>query len=325
MPRSGLGNAADRADDERRANVLELAVDRHHLAVLDARLLETKARRGDPPSIAHPIGTSRGLVSKEYFCIAFSRILRRVASNFWARAAIGVGRRLDERHVLDTPAVVQRGPSQTERFPGETVLGENGGNARVLEAQHVLANAALLERRAHDLELQHLHHVDRRQPAADDDRAVRGLVARAAIVALVEVVEPVDERVLIEQPAIDEGVGSLDRQRPIAPGAEGEDHRRESPVPCQIGEVEVATDLGQRDEVDIRTVEPLIDGLVFLLPQLDVPARQAVLDLAVGARVLFEHHDDDAAICEHGRSLRARRCTPHDGYDVPVRTHVGGP
>ena len=51
--------------------------------------------------------------------------------------------------------------------------------------------------------------------------------------------------------------------------------------------------------------EVLADRLVLLLAQRDVPARQTVFDLSVGARVLLEDRDLDAARGERAGDFRA--------------------
>ena len=160
---------------------------------------------------------------------------------------------------------------------------------------------------AHGLDLEHLQDVDRREPAADDERAVRHLVVRAVVAALGEVVEPVDEGVLVDEALADVGVGPGHRQRPVAPGAVREQHGAEAPLRHQRREVDVATDLGVRHEVDARPRELVVDGLVLLAPQLHVPARQAVLDLAVGPRVLLEDHRPRRRARRAWRPPRRRR------------------
>ena len=86
MPRIGSGDAADRAHDERRAHVLERAGDRHRLSALDPRALE--AQPDEPVALGEQPDRQRsGTTVKRYFCIAFSRMRRRVDSNFWRRAS----------------------------------------------------------------------------------------------------------------------------------------------------------------------------------------------------------------------------------------------
>ena len=83
------------------------------------------------------------------------------------------------------------------------------------------------------------------RPSAD-------LVVRAVIPGLREVVEPVNERVLVDQAAADVRVGAVDRQRPVAPGAVRQEHGGEAPVAHQVAEVDVASDLRARQEVAPR-------------------------------------------------------------------------
>jgi hypothetical protein len=49
---------------------------------------------------------------------------------------------------------------------------------------------------------------------------------------------------------------------------------------------------------------------VLLATQVDVPARQTVLDLAVGARVLLEHDGEDVVVREDAGGFRSGGRTP---------------
>ena len=142
---------------------------------------------------------------------------------------------------------------------------------------------------------------------------------------LVRVVEPDDERILVDQAAALVRVGALDRQRPIAPRAAREHHAREAPLIGELAEADVAADLGARNERHVRKRELAPDRLVFLLAQRDVPARQTVFDLAVRAAVLFEHRHFDAALGERARHFGARDGTADhcDTMRRLGRTHRG--
>ena len=206
-----------------------------------------------------------------------------------------------------------------------------------LHLHQVHLDTSSAQYRARRLEHQHLHHVDRREPAAYYDRAVARLEHRAGIAGLLRVVEPDDERILVDQTAALVGVGALDRQRPIAPGAAREHHAREAPLIGELAEGDVAADLGVRHERHVRTRELAPDRLVFLVAQRDVPARQTVFDLAVRAAVLFEHRHFDPALGEragyfgardgstdHGDAMR-RFGRIHRGCIVTAPLSIAGP
>ena len=166
---------------------------------------------------------------------------------------------------------------------------------------------ALRELADRELEGVDLRDVDRRETAPDDDGAGKHLVARARQVAALGVVERDHEGILVDETLAEIGVGTLDRKRPIAPGAVREHDRREAPFLRELGKRDVAADLRVRDELDSGPRELLVDRRVLLLAQRLVPARKPVLDLAVGSLVLFEHDDRDAPVREPARDLRARR------------------
>ncbi len=63
-------------------------------------------------------------------------------------------------------------------------------------------------------------------------------------------------------------------------------------------------------------VEALVDFLVLVLALLDVPSRQAVLDFAVGTRILFEHDHQGAALGQDARDLRAGGRASDYGHHV---------
>jgi hypothetical protein len=69
--------------------------------------------------------------------------------------------------------------------------------------------------------------------------------------------------------------------------------------------------------VHAGTVELLVDQPVFLAAQRHVPARQAVLDLPVGARVLLEDDHLHAAIGQGAGHLGAGGRAADDRDDVP--------
>jgi hypothetical protein len=313
--RHGLGDAADRAHHERRVHVLECPVDGHGLAVLDPCALEAepgKAITLDDQADRQPERTDREAVF-------LHRLLEDLPSRrleLLGLGRVGALRDLGERHVLDPPPVIERRTLQAELVPGEPMLGEHRGDALVLELLHVLVDALLGERVAHTFELEHLHDVDRREPPADDDRPVERLVAGTVVGPLGEVVEPVDEGVLVDEPLADVRVGTFDRQRPIAPRAVGEDDGREPPALGQVLEVDVTPDAGVRDEVDAGTIETGVDGLVLILAELHVPAREPVLDLAVRTGILLEDDGGDAAGGEHTSGLGPGGGSPHDRHHV---------
>jgi hypothetical protein len=159
------------------------------------------------------------------------------------------------------------------------------------------------EPRTGGLEHQHLGDVDGGEAAAHHHDVVLRLEDGSVVPRLAGVVEPDDEGVLVDEPLAHVGVGALDGQGAVAPGAVGEDHRRETPRLRELGEGDVPPDPGQRQVVDPGLAQLPADGLVLLPAQGRVPSRQTVLDLAVWARILFEDGDDDAAAGEAGGHL----------------------
>src|SRR5262249_56023139 len=128
--------------------------------------------------------------------------------------------------------VVERGGLEAELVPGEPVLREDRGDAFRLELLHVLVDALLRERVPDALELEHLHDVDRGEPAADDDRTVDDLELRARVAELGEVVEPGDERVLVDETLADVCIRAIERQRTITPGLMRKPIRHDPPYLC---------------------------------------------------------------------------------------------
>jgi hypothetical protein len=99
----------------------------------------------------------------------------------------------------------------------------------------------------------------------------------------------------------------------------GQHDSAESPAGAQLFEIEFAAHPGQRDIFDIRMVEALVDFFVLVLALLDVPSGQAVFDFAVGARILFEHDDQGAALGEDSRDFRTGGGASNHGHHVPRR------
>ena len=130
-------------------------------------------------------------------------------------------------------------------------------------------------------------------------------------------IEPVDERVLIDQAAIDELVGAFDREGPIAPGAMREHDRAELPLLAKLVELDIAAHPGLRHEGDVRMRQAPVYLFVLILALLDVPSRQSVLDFSVRALVLLEDRDDRPAtgkdVCDFG----AGGCSAHHCDYVP--------
>src|SRR5262249_17799386 len=81
---------------------------------------------------------------------------------------------------------------------------------------------------------------------------------------------------------------------------------------------------GPGDEVDPGVVQPLVDLVHLLAAKVGVPARQAVLDLAVGPRVLVDHDAEDAPTGELEGHLGARHASADDQDDV-LRAHDEAP
>src|SRR5208283_824249 len=168
---------------------------------------------------------------------------------------------------------------------------------------------------------------DGSQPAADDDGARRELIARAIVGFLGIMVEPVNQRILVDEAFIDEPIRALDWKRTIAPCAMGEHQDVEAPVGPKILEIDVAPQPAAGDELDVRMFEALVDLLVLVFALLDVPSRQTILDFPVGAKVLLKDDDECAALRQYPGDLGSRgRCADHR-YDMTrliTRCHKEG-
>jgi hypothetical protein len=119
---------------------------------------------------------------------------------------------------------------------------------------------------------------------------------RAAIVALVFVVVPINERILVNESFADVFVGARDAEIAVTPCAVGQNHGGKAPFVGEIVEMDVAAQFGAGNEIDAGFTEPCVDASVFLFALLHVPARQAVLNFAVRPRILFEHGNPNAMI-----------------------------
>ncbi len=241
---------------------------------------------------------------EQEFALRFFEDFRARRSECVGPLGRGVGRNVRERHVEHAPAVVQLARRDAEVGILEPARVQHRLDSFALEREHVGLKAARLHRRHRHFDLQHFDHVDRRESAADDDRAGSQIVTRAVVIFFQVVVEPVDQLVLIDEAAIDELVGAFDRKRPIAPGAVGQHDPRESPTGAQIFEIELAAHPRHRDVFDVGMVEALVDFLVLVLALLDVPSREAVLDFSVRTRILLEHDHERAAIGQDARDFR---------------------
>ena len=119
------------------------------------------------------------------------------------------------------------------------------------------------------------------------------------------------------RPLVDVGVGALERDAAVAPGAVREHDAGEAPVFDEFAEVDVAPDLRVRG-TKCTPGRPrwLPDRGVLLVAERVMPARKAVLDLPVGARVLLEDDDLDALLGERRGDLRAGDGAADDGHAV---------
>ena len=66
-------------------------------------------------------------------------------------------------------------------------------------------------------------------------------------------------------------------------------------------------------------VEAFVDFLILVEALLDVPSRQPVLDFSVRARILLEHNNQRAALCEDARDFGTGGGGTDDGHHVPRR------
>src|SRR5690606_35123139 len=299
----GLGDGADGADDERRADLEVLALEGDELPVAHGVLLEDETRE---PAVALDglDGAREPHEAHEVFVLHARHDLdaRRLGLGDGARVASLGGR---DGHVLHAAAVDERAAPKADGLGREAVLLERLGDPARVELLHVDPDAALAEEPADDLEVEDLGDVDGREPAAHDERAVGAFDPRAVVAGVFVVIEPVDERVLVEEPAADEAIDALDGQRPIAPGAVGEDDGREPELVAEGAERDVAPQLGARDEEHARVSEGRVDLGVLGLAELAVPAREPVFDLSVRLLALFEHEDGGSPLGEDGRGFRA--------------------
>src|SRR5262249_29146619 len=155
------------------------------------------------------------------------------------------------------------------------------------------------------------------QPAANDYGTGLELVAWAAVGALRIVIEPVDERVLIDQAFVHELVGALDGKRAVPPRPVSQNDAADAPSGPQLFKLQFPTHPGEWHVSDIREVEAFVDFLVFVLALLDVPTRQSVLDFSVRTGVLLEDDNQGAALRENSRDFGPRSRSPDDCNYVP--------
>ena len=181
---------------------------------------------------------------------------------------------------------------------------------------HVGFDAARFHRALVVLELQHLHHVDRGQPAADHHGLVRRLVFRPGVILLVLVVVPVDERILVREPFAQELFGYRYADIAVAPRAVRQDDRGEAPIFAKILELDVAPEFGRRNEENIRLSQTRVDSPVFLFSLLDVPSRQSVFNLPVRPLVLIDHGNADSSVRQYFRRHGPGYGSANDRYKM---------
>jgi hypothetical protein len=132
-------------------------------------------------------------------------------------------------------------------------------------------------------------------------------------------VERDDEGILIDEALVDVLVRSVDGQRAITPRAVRQNDGGESPVVHELRKSDIATDLGVGHEGNAGLRELFVDRPILLPAQGLMPARESVFDFPIGASVLFDDRDGDAAVRQSARDLGSRRRSTDDRYVVSSR------
>ena len=196
-----------------RADSAALLAQSATLSIRDFGAAEVHA--GHPPfSAIRPVGARSSWNSNRNLRCALSRIFARACRSASARLAGAPGGNVRERHVEHAPAIVELARCDAEvrvRQPARFLSTGSIPSRSSLSISPVMPRC--FHRLQRHLDLQHLDHVDRRKAAADHDRARSQLVARTVVACFQVMIEPVNQRVLIDQAAIDELVRALDRKR----------------------------------------------------------------------------------------------------------------
>ena len=213
------------------AAALEGLVGGNRAAVLDAGAAEAQA---DQPVVLdeQPVGHAQRLELEAVLLHGLGEQLARGCSRTFC---VALGRRafgdLDQRHVLDARGGRRacspraRGPRRRGRgaarifgmpFTSSSIrsisMPRSRSFARVVSS--ISAFATSIEARPPPIT---------RAPSCGSNTG-------PVVAGFFRVVEPDDEGVLVDEPLADVGVGALDGQRPVAPGAVGEHDAGEAPV-----------------------------------------------------------------------------------------------
>ena len=312
--RDRFRNRTDRADDRRTTDLVGLVL-LHHATVLDLRAAEDDA--GEATVFDdQAVGCGERLDVEEVLARTLTDHADATLLDLLQACFVRPRRCTHHRHVLDTPAVVDGRRRDAELVPFEAVLLEDLRDALDLELLHVGLDPALAENLDRPLERVDLRDVDRGESTAQDDRAVVEFVGRFGHVALFVMVERDHEGILIDEAVADVFFRPVDGNGSVPPRAVREHDRGESPILDEFLEVDVLADLRARHEGDAFLLELLVDDAVLLVAQRDVPPGKTVLDLSVRPRVLLEHEDVDALVCESAGDLGSCRCAPDHCYEM---------
>src|SRR5215472_5911737 len=94
-----------------------------------------------------------------------------------------------------------------------------------LKTQHFLSDTSRAQSGESRLDLQHLDYVKRGEAAANYNSSRDGYVARSGIGFFRIVVEPVNQRILVNEPTIHEFAGTLNWKWAVTPCAMSQDNR----------------------------------------------------------------------------------------------------
>src|SRR5208282_3265386 len=135
-------------------------------------------------------------------------------------------------------------------------------------------------------------------------------------------VVPVNERILVDEALVDKLFRSGHSQIPVAPRAVCQDDRREAPIVEEILKAQLTAEFGRRDEGNAGLLQARVNPAVFLFALFDVPARQTVFNLAVGALILLEDGHADPVIRKYFRRDGAgNRAADYGDEVLPVPWH----
>ena len=139
---------------------------------------------------------------------------------------------------------------------------------------------------------------------------------RPCVVIFIFVVVPMDERILVNQTLTNELFRCGYSQFSIPPRPVCQDYRRKAPVVANILKVEVASEPSAGQEENAGLPQASINAAVLLVSLLDMPAGQAILNLAIRLLVLLNDNRANPIVCAYLRSDGASDACSNNGDEV---------